>query len=168
MELKNRIDEKIISLLNDRIKGEYYSAYLYYSISNWCDCYGFKKAKEKFRNYGDEELTHARKIEDFVNDKNGKVILQSIPKPPTEFKSLLDVVIKSYEHECTITDAYNKLSLALVDKCSVCFDFLIWFVNEQQEEEAKFGDIITIANSMGITDETKGIEIFKLEELISK
>jgi len=168
MELKKRISEEVEKLLNERIKGEYQSAYIYWAMSNWCDCYGFFKAKDKYRKYGDEEISHARKLEDYINDRNGKVVLQVIPVPQQEFKSLLDVITKSYEHEQVVTDNYTKLASAIFNTDKVTFAELQWFVTEQIEEEAKFADAIIFANRLGITDETTGVELAELEDFLTK
>ena len=168
MELKKRVTPEIETLLNERIKNEYISAMIYESMSNWCDCYGFFKAKDKYRKYHDEELSHARKLTDYLIDRNGIVKIGVIPEQPSEFKSLLDVVYKSYEHEITISDAYNKASkqmIALGDM--ITLSELNWFTHEQIEEEAKFADAIILANRLGLTDEFKGIEWFKLEDFIA-
>ena len=168
MELKKRITPEVETLLNERIKNEYISAMIYEVMSNWCDCYGFYKAKDKYRKYHDEELTHARRLTDYVIDRNGIVKTGVIPEQPSEYKSLLDVVVKSYEHEITITDAYNKLSKqVLTTGDMVTLTELNWFTHEQIEEESKFADAIILANRLGLTDTSVGIEWFKLEDFIS-
>lgn len=164
MELSKRISPEIETQINERITNEYKSAYIYFAMANWCNCYGFFKAKKKYRAYGLEELEHAHRLENYLNDRNGKVCLGVIPSQTTEYKSLLDVIIKSYEHEVSITDAYKALSKGVMAAGDmVTFSELEWFVHEQIEEEAKFGDVIITANRLGITDETKGIEIIELE-----
>ena len=164
MELSKRISPEIETQINERITYEYKSAYIYFNMANWCNCYGFYKAKDKYRQYGEEELKHAHKLENYINDRNGRVALGVIPSQTSEYKSLLDVLIKSYEHEITITEAYKNLSRAVMAAGDmVTFSELEWFVHEQIEEEAKFGDVIITANRLGITDETKGIEIIELE-----
>lgn len=167
MELKKRISDEVEKLLNERIKNEYISAHIYWNIANWCNCYGFYKAKDKFRAYGDEELKHARKLEDYMNDRNGNVTGFIIPDTGKPYKSLLDVLMKSYEHEISITEGYKNLSISLLGvKDMVTYEFIQWYIGEQIEEEAKFGDVLVTANRLGITDECTGIELLKLEELI--
>ena len=48
--------------------------------------------------YG-EELSHATKLFDFVNDRGGRVVPQAIEQPPIEFHSLLEVMERVLEQE---------------------------------------------------------------------
>ena len=162
--LKSRISKEVNNLLNARIKGEYESAYIYYAFANWCNCEGFFDARDKFRKYGDEELTHARKLEDYVYDKNGEVELEVIPVFKDSIKSLVDVITKAYEHELIVSDNYIKLANLLSKSDVTTFSFIQWFINEQIEEEAKFGDVLAFACSHGITDSSTGADLHILEE----
>ena len=167
MELTKRISDRTENLLNLRVQGEYQSFHIYNAMSNWCDCYGFYKAKDKFREYADEELKHARKLIDYILDRNGIAKTPAITEIQSEYMSLLDVVNKAYQHECSITTSYNTiLPIVKEEKDEVTYDFLQWFVHEQVEEEAKFGDLLITAKRLGITDTSVGIELLKFEELL--
>ena len=136
-------------------------------MSNWCDCYGYYDAKEVFRKYADEEMKHARKLEDYIIDQNGTAKPLQLTVPQYEFMSLLDVIKVAYEHEKSITDSYKLvLNIAQEEKDQKSYSFLQWYITEQIEEENKFGDILITAQRLGILDSTTGIEMLKLEELL--
>lgn len=164
-----RLTPDIETKLNERVNGEYKSAQIYESIANWCNCYGFFKAKDLFRKYADEERVHMRKMIDYIIDRNGEAKLGVCPAFDIEYKSLLDVVETAYKHEVSITEAYRTLSTeVLASKDQVTYGILQWFLQEQIEEEAKFADALVIACNLGITHDTKGMELMEFEESLSK
>jgi len=84
-----------------------------------------------------EELTHAVKFYNYVNEKGGRVILQPIDGPPTEWDSPLAAFENTYEHEQMVTERINKLvDLAIAESDHATNIFLQWFVTEQVEEES--------------------------------
>jgi ferritin len=75
------------------------------------------------------------KIFEFVNEVGGKVELEVIEKPKSEWKSVLNVFEESLKHELMITDKINNLyNLASTEKDYASSIFLQWFVTEQVEE----------------------------------
>jgi ferritin len=90
-----------------------------------------------------EEVSHAMKIYDFVNERGGRVLLQAIEGPPTKWKSPLAVFEDAYAHEQKVTGLINNLvDLAIKEKDHATNSFLQWFVNEQVEEEASADEIV--------------------------
>jgi len=104
----------------------------------------------------DEEMIHARKIYDFINERGGRVILSGIEKPKNEWDSNLEVFEDSLAHEEKITAMINKLvSLADEEKDYATKSFLKWFVDEQVEEEDSVGEIVDKLKLVG--DSTQGL-----------
>jgi ferritin len=90
-----------------------------------------------------EEVTHAMKIYDFVNERGGRVTLSAIDGPPTEWNSPLAVFEAVYKHEQKVTGLINDLvDLAIKEKDHATNSFLQWFVNEQVEEESSADEIV--------------------------
>ena len=74
--------EKMQEALNGQLNAELYSSYLYLSMHAY-----FKGINlDGFANWmyyqAQEELTHAMKFYDFINQRGGKVRLQQIEAPP--------------------------------------------------------------------------------------
>ena len=79
----------------------------------------------------EEELGHALKFFGFVNERGGKVTLQAIDQPTTDFDSPLAVFQQALEHEQKVTgDDYPAQVL------------LQWYINEQVEEEKNATNIV--------------------------
>jgi len=86
---------------------------------------------------------HALKIYDFVNERDGRVLLKSIAQPPTEWDTPLAAFEAAYKHEQKVTGLINNLvNLAIQEKDHATNSFLQWFVNEQVEEEASVSQVV--------------------------
>jgi ferritin len=138
------ISKKMQDALNRQINEEMYSSHLYLAMAALCEYEGFKGTARWLRVQAQEETGHALRIFDFVLERGGQVVLAAIQKPDIVFKSLLDIFERTLKHEQHITACIHKLAdQAATEKDHATQNFLIWFVNEQVEEEAGVGDVIT-------------------------
>ena len=141
-------DKKMISkimekALNEQINKEMYSAYLYLSMSSHTTHIGLDGFANWFMVQYKEEMEHAMRIYNYLNDQGSKVHLKKIDEPPTTFKDPMDMFKKTLEHEQFITKSINDLmDLAVKEKDHATQIFLQWFVTEQIEEEANDNEII--------------------------
>lgn len=137
------INEKMAQALNKQINAELYSAYLYFSMAAHFESVNLPGFAHWMRIQTQEELMHAMKIYDFVNERGGRVILKAIEQPPVEWKSPLAVFEATCKHEQKVTGLINELvNLAIEEKDHATNAFLQWFINEQVEEEKNAGDIV--------------------------
>ncbi|SNR62420.1 ferritin [Humidesulfovibrio mexicanus] len=144
------LSKKMEKAFNDQIKWEYYSAYLYLSLSSYFSNAGLSG----FANWMDvqfqEEQFHARKMFDYVNEKGGRVVLQGIEAPPSTWKTPLAAFDYALRHEFAVTKRINDLmTLAQKENDHASAIFLQWFVSEQVEEEASFGDTVNKLKMVG-------------------
>jgi len=138
------LSEKMVEALNKQINKEMYSAYLYMSMSAYSTYIGLKGFANWFMVQYQEEMTHAMKIYDYVNDQGAQVKLMAIDQPSTEFESPMVMFEKTLEHEKFVTKCINDLvDLAIKEKDHATQIFLQWFVTEQIEEEANDNEIIS-------------------------
>ena len=144
------LNKRMVKALNKQINNELYSAYLYLSMSAHSTFIGMKGFANWFMVQYQEEMTHAMKIYDYVNDQGGQVKLMAVAEPPAEFGSPLDMFEKTLKHERFITKCINDLvDLAVKEKDHATNIFLQWFVTEQIEEEANDNDIISKLKLVG-------------------
>jgi ferritin len=136
--------------MNRQIQHELYSAYLYLSMSAYCEAQNLPGFAHWMRLQAQEEVEHAMKFYNFVYDRGGRVTLLAIDQPPTEFQSPLDVFEKTLEHEQKVTGMIHDLyALAVQEKDYPSQVFLQWFVDEQVEEEKSAADIIEMLKRVG-------------------
>lgn len=144
------LSEKIVDALNGQLNKELYSAYLYLSMSAHSTFIGLKGFANWFMVQYQEEMVHAMKIYNYINDQGAKVKLMNIEEPPSDFESPLDMFEKTLEHEKFITKSINELAdLVLDEKDHATYMFLQWFINEQIEEESNDVDIINKLKLIG-------------------
>ncbi len=146
-------DAKMLSELNDQVKHEYYSSYMYLSMSAYFSGLGLSGFAHWMRMQSDEELLHANKFYNYILTRGGSVILQAIDAPPAIWKTPLDVFEAGLKHERFVTGRINTLmDLAVSTKDHAAHAFLQWFITEQVEEEENFADLISklkLINSEG-------------------
>ena len=137
------IKEKVQDALNEQLNAELYSAYLYMSMSAYFQSINLNGFANWMSVQTQEELTHAMKFYDFINDRNERVILKSIEAPPTEWDSPLAAFEAAYEHEQKVTGVINELvNLAVAENDHATNIFLQWFVTEQVEEESSVDEVV--------------------------
>jgi ferritin len=144
--LSNAVEKAI----NDQIKNELYSAYLYLSMSAYLESANLPGMARWMRLQSDEEMAHAMKFFDYVYDRGGRVVLQAIDQPPAEFGSPLDVFEKALAHEQKVTGLINQIyDLAVKENDYPSQIELQWFITEQVEEEKSAGDIVELLKVIG-------------------
>lgn len=146
-----KLNPKAIKILTNRIKDEYTAHYYYRAASNWCQDMNYKKAAEFFKNEADDELEHAKKIQEYMVDFN---IQPKIPNAPTKhnFDNLIDIVHGAYKMELNLMLAYNKNSQSLFTSDITTFDFLTEFREIQKGAVVEYNDLINASNLVDKTD----------------
>jgi ferritin len=138
------LSKKIEDLLNNQIKNEFYSAYLYMSMSAWLNNYGLNGYAHWFRVQAQEERDHALIILNFIIKANGRVHLYAIDEPNYDFKDVAELLDLNLSHEQYVTSLiYNISKAADEEKDLKTSEMIKWFITEQVEEEANAVDNIT-------------------------
>ena len=136
-------NKKMEKSFNEQINEELYSAYLYLSMVAYFESTNLPGFANWMRVQTQEEIVHAMKFYDYINQRNGRVVLTALADPQIEWKSPMDAFEAAYKHEMHITAKINELvNLAIEEKDHAANMFLQWFVNEQVEEEKNPSDII--------------------------
>lgn len=138
------IDKAVEDALNQHLNHEFYSSYLYLSMSAWFQRIGLRGHAHWMRIQSSEEQGHVTRMYNYLLDRDGTVRLGSIEAPPTEWDSPLAAFEAAYTHEQDVTRRINDLvDLALTKRDHATHNFLQWFVREQVEEEAVVSDIVS-------------------------
>ncbi len=134
------ISKTMQDAMNEQMKHEFYSTYLYLSMSAYCDRANLPGLARWMRGQAQEETLHAMKIFDHLLDRGGKVQLQQLDRPPADFASPREVFEQAHKHEEQVTASINKVyGLAVDERDFASTAFLDWFVREQVEEEKTSG-----------------------------
>lgn len=137
------LSEKLKSEINEQINYEFYSSHIYLSIASYflsIDLDGFANF---FIVQAEEEKFHAMKFLNYLNDMDGRVILEGFQDIPVNFESPLDAFMKALDHEKKVSKRIYKLSdIAMEEREHATISLLKWFIDEQVEEEKTVNDII--------------------------
>jgi ferritin len=122
--------------MNEQIQAELYSSYIYLGMAAYFDSENLPGAAHWMRLQSQEEVEHAMKFYEHINERGGRVALKAIKEPPFTYDSALAVFEAAYAHEQKVTGLIHDLyKLALAENDYPALSMLQWFVDEQVEEE---------------------------------
>jgi ferritin len=137
------LSKGIQEAINDQIHHEFHSAYIYLAMSAYLEAANFTGFAQWMRMQSKEEVNHALKLFDYVNNRNGRVTLKALEQPPVNFKSVLDTFENALQHEIKVTQMIHSLyELATRESDYATQVALQWFINEQVEEEATATSVV--------------------------
>ena len=137
------LNKKIEEALNEQINAEMWSAYLYLSMSVDAEAKGLKGVANWFYVQFQEEQDHARILMNYILSRDAEVRLQPIAEVRTSWDSPLEMFRDTLEHEQKVTAMINNLAaIAAGDKDYASSNMLVWFIDEQVEEEESAREMI--------------------------
>ena len=130
------LSKRLQDALNAQINAEFWSAYLYLSMSVDASAKGYKGVANWFAVQFKEEQAHAQIFINYFLARGGKVALAPIPEGKTSWDTPLEAFEDTIVHERKVTSLINELChIAAEEKDFATSNMLVWFVDEQVEEE---------------------------------
>lgn len=137
------LSEKIEAALNEQMNWEIYSAHIYLSMSSHFSQAGLGGFSNWMFAQYQEEMFHAMKFFNYINEAGGHAKLGQIEAPQVSWETPLAAFEMALEHEQGVTARINDIAdLAVIEKNHAVGIFLQWFISEQVEEEDTVGDIV--------------------------
>lgn len=137
------LDKQLVSLMNQQINMEFYSAYLYLDIHDFYVDKELNGFGTWFFVQTQEERDHALLFIKYLQNNSERFKLFDIKAPDFKYDGFRDPAVAAYEHEQKVTASINNIyALAYEKKDFRSMQFLDWFVKEQGEEEKNTEDII--------------------------
>ena len=156
------ISKKLHDAINAQINAELWSAYLYLAMSMDAETKGYKGVANWFYVQFQEEQDHARIFMNYLNSVDAKVTLLPIDEVPATWDSVLAMFKQTLEHEKKVTSLINNLAaIANDDRDFASTNRLVWFIDEQVEEEENARDMITAVEA--VEDNKYGIYMLDKE-----
>lgn len=156
------LDAKLVSLINNQVNKEFYSAYLYLDFSNYYAEAGLDGFANWYKIQAMEERDHAMLFIQYLQNNGASVTLEAIDRPDKELTSPAKVLEFGLEHEQYVTSLINDIYHAAYDiKDFRTMQVLDWFVKEQGEEEKNAEDMIRKMELFG--DDAKGLYMLNSE-----
>lgn len=158
MKTPEKISPEIVAFLAPRLQDELNAFYFYRSASNWFKNEGFFKAAAFCSKEAEDELSHAKGIENFLTDWNVMPDMPVIAKPEMKFSSPVDFIEKAYGIEFKLYQDYEDTSAKVFKTGDLCvFDFLQKYRSIQQVSVAEYSDKLNIL---------KGVDANKMNMLL--
>ena len=137
------ISKNLHDAINAQINAELWSAYLYLAMSLDAESKGYKGVANWFYIQFQEEQAHARIFMNYLTSRDAKVELLPIESVPSTWNSVLDMYKHTLEHEKKVTSLINNLAaIANEDRDFASINRLVWFIDEQVEEEESAREMI--------------------------
>jgi ferritin len=137
------ISQKLQDAMNEQMKNEFFSAYLYKSMVAYFEQEELKGFANWLQVQALEELTHGERFFRHLCDVGGKALMLGIDAPKTDFQSALEAFEYGLTHERFVSSRINQLmDLAREESDHAAQIMLQWFVTEQVEEEANFTSMV--------------------------
>ncbi len=144
------ISQRMQDAMNEQLKQEIFSAYLYIAMAAYFHAKSLDGMAQWMKSQAQEEFGHALRFFNHINDRGGRIELQAIEKPQTEWTSPIDAFKAALEHERMITGRINELArLADNENDRAAGIMLHWFVTEQVEEEDSVSNVIDMLELVG-------------------
>jgi len=137
------IGKRMQDAMNEQIKHELESAYLYLSMVAYFESTGAEGMAQWMRVQTQEEVGHAMRFFSHITERDGRVELSALSKPQKEWTSPLETFKAAYEHEQFITGKINDLVKIAAEEGDHAANIMLqWFVTEQVEEEASTSRVV--------------------------
>ncbi len=160
------IGDRLSQAMNEQIKNELESYYIYLSMSAYFHSLSLDGMGHWMRCQAHEEMIHAMKFFDHLVDRGGKVELLNLQQLKTDWSSPAEAFQDAYQHEQFITGKINELTtIAREEKDYASEPLLAWFSDEQIEEEASTGKI---ADEMTMIGDDKSALLMLDRELAAR
>lgn len=159
------ISKKLEVALNEQVNREMQAAYSYFAMAVYCDSRSLDGFSNWMKIQAQEEMAHAMKLYNYLNDVDATITLEAVPRPEQSFQSLLDVFKLALKNEEDFGRLYNEISsLALEERDNTTYNFLKWFLDEQVEEVSM---VKTVLDKLKLIGES-GNGIFMLNDEFAK
>ena len=128
---------------NEQINAEMASAYLYLSMVAYFEDENLPGFAHWMRMQNEEETAHAMRFFDYVHDRGGRATLKAIAEPASDFRSPLDVMERTLEHERKVTALINRMYQLAIEESDYAAQVMLHeLINEQVEEEKIAEEIV--------------------------
>jgi ferritin len=156
----NKLSDKIVKFINDRLIDEYTAHYLYNAAANWCADKNYVKAAKFFAEEASAEIDHANGLQAYLTRWN---VLPDVPKVETnhEFSGLVDIIEQAYTIEYDLYKKYNEISKQILVIDPSTFDFLEKYREIQNDSVAEFSDLL---NALALINTDNLFELLYFEQ----
>jgi ferritin len=142
--------ETVQDALNKQMNREFYSSYLYLSMSAYFESLALPGFANWMAIQAKEEWAHGLKFFAHLGERGAIVKLAAIDAPPLKWDSPLKAFEDAYKHEQKVTAwIWELVNLSVKEQDHAANNMLQWFVKEQVEEEEQTNTIVMQLRMIG-------------------
>ena len=135
------LNQEVVHLLNEQIRKEFFSAYLYLDMANYYADQSLSGYENWFYIQAQEERDHSLLFRQYILDNGESVHLYTIDAPNKKYENFRDPLALALVHEQEVTASINTIyGAAMKYQDFRTMQFLDWFIKEQLEEEKNADD----------------------------
>lgn len=151
MKIESLLKDEIKNLFTRAAESELYAHSLYQHLANECQRIGLFGAQKYFLKESEDELSHYRKLADFVNDMGDTLLVPPISAITDDVKTISDAIELAYEAELALMKQYSLFYDEAEDKYEDCVTatFLIDFLQIQRKSVGEYLDLAARLNLGG-------------------
>ena len=136
--------------INEQINQEQSAAYIYLGMSAYFEKESLTGFAHWCKAQYEEEIAHSMRLFQYLLDRGGQVILDTIKAPRMHFDSPIEVFRTALEQEKANTESINTMyELASKENDHATISHLQWFVDEQVEEEKNVSECLALVERAG-------------------
>ncbi len=144
------ISEEMAAALSKQVGAEYFAALQYDMVAAYFERQALPELTALFRAQADEEITHAQRLIDYINETGGVLAIPAIRQGRADFGSIEEAVQTVHDNELSVTETFNRLmDRAIGEHDHLARGMLQWFVDEQLEEMSLIGDLLQVVRRAG-------------------
>ncbi|MPV48995.1 MULTISPECIES: ferritin [unclassified Pseudactinotalea] len=161
-----KMSAELETLFNAQITLEFEASMVYRQLAIRVSEMDLSGASAWLRHQADEEIVHANKFIDHLDDRGNYPRIGDIAQPPdVRGASMLEIFQAALAHEEKVSAAIRKLALSAEDAGDLdSRPILNWFFSEQIEEESTVREIISRIELAG----DDGAGLLKIDEQLGR
>jgi ferritin len=155
------ISERLARLLIEQVGHELRAHQVYLGIGLYFERQSLSRWAKLFNDQSVEEAGHATKIMEFLSDNSVTYDLPALKSATTRYSSAAHAAQTALESEQRVSAQFQEMAKsALAEGDHTSYQFLMWFVSEQVEEERKIQGLVDLIDS--------GVNLFQAEALLDQ
>jgi bacterioferritin B len=138
--------ERFVDALNAQVAREFAAAHQYVAVGNYYAAETYPRLAAFFYKQADEEREHAMKMVNYLLARGAAPDIGAIDSPRQSFGDHVEPIAIALEQEKKVTVRIGELfEIARETRDFPSEQFMLWFLEEQVEEEASMTDLLAVA-----------------------
>jgi ferritin len=138
------LSPRILQGFNTQVGNELRNANIYLMIAAYFKDKALFNIAKIYQDQVEEERKHAQKFIDFIIDHRGELYIPAIDIIDIKLSALEAVKLALAAEVKTTNQIYNLVEIAQYEKNHIVYNFLLYFISEQEEELKSANDRLSI------------------------